>query len=249
MKQRFFTIISLVTLVALTLSCKKERKTNAPLPDTTPADFIVSGFDGNHAMQQTGTISIPVSITYVSGGPEAVALSIAGLPLNTLVSLLPQIDTPTYASTISFIAQGAPVGQYTVTLSATTAATTKTYSLTLNVDTILPNPALVLAGNFQETGVCVPSGNKVNNVQISVVPGGLYNKVKIRGLWTAAGNFEVEANTNPIDGTLIIAPQTMNSMTFSGTGTFNRDTFNLSYQVTNGGFVNDNCTTVLTRLP
>lgn len=239
----------IIPIVCCFLGCSKKESGGNPPPAKDSLTFSVSGFDGSKNMDQTDTITIPISVNYQSGMRQAVALAISGLPPNCFVAFSNQIDTPSYTCDIRLSAFGSPVGAYKVALTATTASRTLTYDLTLNIDTMLPNPALLLVGNYKETGACTPSGTKNNSVQIDVVPGGIYNKVQISGLWVTGGSFSIIADANPAAQSLSIPTQTSGPMSFTGAGTYTADSIYLNYRVSDGAFVQDTCQVILGRLP
>ena len=230
-------------------ACKKDKIVGGTPNNPDTMNFTVSGFN-NITIQQTDTVILPISVEHVSGGKKNVSLIISVLPQGLNLSYSTQIDTPTYTSNISFIANGVRTGDYPITLTATSSEFVKTYNMTLHVDTVLPNPALALVGTYLETGNCSASGAKNNNASVSIYNvNNNYNEIEIKDFWTTSGNIKVMAVINPASQTLTITPQQNGAVTISGSGTYTANTIELTYNVTDGSIVNDNCTTTLMRLP
>lgn len=231
-------------------ACKKDKIIGGTTDNTDTMDFAVSGFN-DITIQQTDTVVLPISVKHLSGGNKNVSLIISFLPQGINLNYSTQIDTPTYTSNISFIANSVRTGDYPITLTATSSEmVVKTYSMTLHVDTLLPNPALPLVGSYLETGNCSASGAKSNNASVSIYnANNNYNEIEIEDFWTTSGNIKVVAIINPATQTLTISPQQNGAITISGSGTITANGIELTYNVTDGNIVNDNCTTTLTRLP
>lgn len=245
---RFSSLLGLsVVFVLLFNACGKDKINPGNHTSNDTMRFAVSGFD-NATMQQNDTLELPISIEYISGDKRNVSLTISVIPEGMALKFEPQIDTPTYTSTISFIAHGVQTGTYNVTLTASSAEVVKTYNMTLQVDTSLPNPVLALAGNYLEGGPCSSSGQKSNNARVSIDNNNI-NKILIENFWTGSGAMDAVATVDPSTQSLVIDPQQVGLLTVSGTGTYTTNTIQLYYVVTDGNIVHDTCSTVLTKQP
>ncbi len=235
-------------ILLLIFSCNKPDNSNhATLqPDKDTLRFEVLNF-GDFSMKQTDTLPLLLSVHYVGGKKEAVALSLSGFPSGVVFSIIPQIDTPDFNTVITFFAQHAKAGDYPLTLLASTSRFSKAYSAVMHLDSIPANPAAALVGNYNETGNC-SSGSKNHPVRISLEASGLYNKIVIEKFWSPSGIYTINADLSPVAKTLSIPAQTSGGLTFSGSGSYTDTTLTVHYSVKDGGFVNDSCNTVLKRL-
>lgn len=247
MKKYFFYILLPFAFAA----CKKGNYTpnGSPNPKyNVPIQTNVTGIK-DISMKQSDAVEMPIKIDYVSGTKEPVSITITNLPDSVFVSIIPQLDTPNYSSVVRFVSMKADTGTTTVTLStaASKAASTKQYNFQL---TILPNPvnhALSLVGNYNAGGACVITGAINNTVSISAVPGYI-NRIKVEKIWTGTSNgYYFYADLNPTNKTISIPSQTNNGFLYSGNGTYNDSELNITYTLSDGNLVYDNCTSVLTK--
>ncbi len=101
--------------------------------DTPPPDFSISALPTSRTVNQKASTTYAVTIARVSGFPEAVNLSVTGLPSGTSGTFSP-IQTTGNSSTLS-ITTGTftPAGSYTLTITGTSGSLIHTTSVTLTV--------------------------------------------------------------------------------------------------------------------
>ncbi len=113
--------------------------TTAPPAPAPASDFAVSTPPGAVTAAQGADASIPVSITAENGFEGEVALSVSGLPAGATAAFAPASVPASGSSTLTVsVADGTPVGSYTLVVLATGGTVTRTATATL---VVTPAPA------------------------------------------------------------------------------------------------------------
>jgi hypothetical protein len=191
------------------------------------------------------TLDIPFTVKYLSGKKERAVLMVIHLPVSMTAGFAADIDTPTFATNLRLTTHGTDTGTYTIHLTASSTAREKSLDLQIKVVPNPVNPSLVLVGNYLELGPCTASGNISDTVTIATITNS-FNKIRLTGLWTGNTTTKIDADVDPVQHTLVIPPQVVNSATYSGNGSYSANQITINYRVTAGN-TTDSCTTVLNR--
>lgn len=126
MKKIFYASLAVTVLISTALSCKKKV--------TTPFTYIVNGLT-DITVAQNDSISVPVQVQTLTGSPEAVTLSLSGLPANMNATITPNTGTPNYNAVIKFKpSTSVPTGTTLITVNSNSSSTgTKPYNINLTV--------------------------------------------------------------------------------------------------------------------
>jgi hypothetical protein len=235
-------IICLLLAPMLIFSCKKDNNSGPQ----KPFDFTVSGFPDTVVAEQIDTLDIPLSIEYLTGSKERVVLMVSNLPVSMTAGFTADIDTPTFGTNLRLITHSTDTGLYSIRLTASSSKIEKHLDLQVHVVPNPVNPATTLVGNYLESGPCTTEGSISDTVTIATITNS-FNKIRLTGLWTGNTTTKIDADIDPVQHTLSIPPQVVNSATYSGYGTYSANQLTIYYEVTTATAA-DTCTTVLSRL-
>lgn len=238
----------LVSLAVIILGgCSKPSPTPEPYyePDYGDLKYIIQGVK-DVSMERIGQAQLTLFINRQEGKIEDVMMTVVGLPQGVTATFSPSISMPSFNTTLTIKALRAKEGTYKITVrgsSKTSGFTEKQMNIT-----ILPysNAAVGLEGQFNEGGMCTPSGAVGDTVDVVPVEG-VKNRINIKGFWSGVWSNMVYANLNVANKTLDIPSQTVNGVTINGTGTYDDNIMIVGYRI-KGFTVDDTCTSTFSRL-
>jgi len=100
-----------------------------------PFDFSISASPPTQKVTAGESTSYVIVVSLVSGTTQPVSLSLAGLPSGATYSFNPPSSAPTFQSTLEiYTTKTTKAGTYTLSLTASGGGTTKTASLTLEIE-------------------------------------------------------------------------------------------------------------------
>jgi|GEM_PF-1399191 len=238
----------LIPLFAVVLfSCKKNDPDLEPYYEPTYGDlkYLIQGVK-DVSMERIGQASVNIYINRQEGKIEDVMLTAINLPQGMSVTFSPNISLPSYNTTMVVKSTRVKEGVYEITVRGSSQTSGFT-DVKMKV-TILPyaNPADGQVGLFKEQGVCIPSGNVGDTVDV-VKDETIANKIRIKGFWSGVWTNAVDAFMNTSNKTFTIPVQNVNGLTINGTGTYDDDVMTINYRV-KGVTVNDTCSSTLTRI-
>ena len=244
--------LSVTIIAALVLAgCGKETNNKVSvLPENDTFHFAILPIS-DLSMLSRDTVTFTMSINAISGTPKPASINFLNLPVGLGANFSIQIDTPGFNSMVTMTAMDVVPGVYPVAVLAASAELSVRDTFYVEVKPVPVNPSLALVASYAESGQCTVTGPVSNNVTVQAYsPNGVFNQIKIKNFWSAAGQINAIAVINPADSSLIIAPQQFGQISVSGSGHYSLSgLINLSYSIQSGSFVFDTCTTVLARLP
>jgi hypothetical protein len=235
--------LSILFISILFLSCDRGKLSDMNT-NTGPLEYELTGLH-DVTLHQHDSIEIAVAVNYLSGVKQKVGLSVNNLVQHYVLDFSTQLDTPSFASTLKIITQGADTGVHSFQVLATGGGKTKSYNINVAVTTDPVNPASYFIGNLYETGICTNS-NPTNNLVTTYIPTGSFGKLHLTGLWVSGNTFQLDLYFNATNHTVSIPSQVSNGMTFTGAGTYNATSIQLAYTV-KGNFVNESCNVTLVK--
>ena len=123
MKKQIITPLILLLMLVL-FSCKKESQI---------FDYEINGI-GNLATNRGETKTIDVAVKTTEGTPEKVTLALKDVPDGITAAIETRQGLPNFTTPISFIiSQNTAMGEYDITLEATSASTVKTVIFKISV--------------------------------------------------------------------------------------------------------------------
>lgn len=218
-------LVLTILLSTVIFGCKKHK--------VTPFDYTISGI-GDISVEKEGATTMPVEIKHIKGDAEFVSLSITGLPKNVTATINPDHASGSFNPGIVFNANSMAVeGTYPLMITTYSISSYyRTYNFNLKV---VPSSGCVNGriGNYFVTSDCTVDSYYVHVVKDPY----LSNAIMIQNF----GNFTaypvnlhiiLDCTTKKIS----IPTQTEDStgLQFSGTGTFNGNIINLTYDVVDG---------------
>lgn len=242
-------ISSLLLLVLLSFSCKKNTLPLTPIHSDDTSDFTydISGLRDT-SLERTDEVRFVIFVERKTGKADNVVLSANDVPDGMTVSFDPiSADTASFYTTVVVRTERAKVGEYKINIKgASPRAGIKLRYITIKV---LPysNNATGLKGYFTENGNCSQKGTVNNEVSVEIDETGV-NKIIIKGLLSGVWSNDVKANIDPSNNTLDIPAQVINSVTYEGDGTYDDNKIVINYTV-KGATINESCTSTLTRNP
>jgi hypothetical protein len=233
MKKAMFAAAFLAVLVSVISSCKKKS--------TPPFTYSVTGLT-NIAVTAGDSATIPVHVTTLTGNAEDVILTVTGLPANVNGTITPNSGKPNYSAQLKIVAgNDAVAGTSAITLNATSPSTgAKPYSANLTVNP-KPDCSSDVEGIYTCTDVCT-QGNDAYTMVVSATS--IANKVMINNFY--GEGFDVAVTLDCNAHTVTIPNQTINGVTFSGSGTFNGSTMTIAYTVV-GQVASNSCTVTMSK--
>lgn len=227
-------------------SCSK-RNSDPLNPTGVSEDFKyeISGLSDT-SIERSGEVRFIINVNKVAGETERVNLTAIDLPDGMSVNFTSgNGEEAPYATSALITTTRTPVGDYNIKIrGAAPTAGIKDYPVAIKV---LPysNEAILLKGEFTESGACVQQGNVNHSVVITVVDT-VKNRILLKGLSSGTQTTEVYADVDASAKTITIPSQLQSFVTFEGSGTYDDNSININYTV-KGSAVNESCTTVLTR--
>ena len=126
--------------------------TTVTLTVIAPDDFLISASPASISVVQGQSGSSTVSTTVISGSPQPVSLSAAGLPAGATATFSPASVTAGGSSTMTISTAASTLsGAYTVTVTGAGTSATHTTSISLTVASPSSGPAFVQAAGASET--------------------------------------------------------------------------------------------------
>lgn len=123
--------------------------TGTPPPPPTTFDFALA-IGGNKSVTQGLSTSNAITATLVSGTSQSASFSASGFPTGTTGAFTQTTCSPTCSSTLNIsTAPSTPAGSYTVTVSASAGALTRTSSFVLTVGNSTTTPPPTGSADFQ----------------------------------------------------------------------------------------------------
>ncbi len=242
---------ALIGLFAITfLSCSKNNSNNNNNPyygeDFGPFTFKVENVRDT-MLEQSDEVVMIIQVKKLSGPAKDVQLTATDLPEGASVSFDPAVAKPPFNAIVKIKTDRVKTGTYPINLNAYHKETGIIASPILLTIKPYEKASTALVGNYDTEGACTPqTGSLTHDSKIEAVQGNS-SKVNIFGLWTSAWSVVIQANIIDVEkGILEIPSQVSGGLTYSGTGTFNRNTITINYTVS-GQVVNETCTTTMTR--
>ena len=126
--------------------------TTVTLTVIAPDDFLISASPASVSVVQGQSVSSTVGTTVISGSPQSVSLSAAGLPAGATATFSPASVTSGGSSTLTISTAASTLsGSYTVTVTGAGTSATHTTSISLAVTAPSSGPAFVQAAGASET--------------------------------------------------------------------------------------------------
>jgi uncharacterized membrane protein len=197
-----------------------------------PFNYTVNGVN-NVSVQQGNSGTLALAVKTLAGTPEAVNLSLTGLPAGATSNFSAASGTPDFNSTLTInTTNSVATGTYPLTLKSTSASTTaKTFTFNLVVTGTTSDCAQGAAGTYASQDSCTATAGA------PVVTKTGTNQIKIAGL---AGylTYTIDANAtiNCTNHTITIPSQAITAIpipgaTVSGTGTFTDNSMTIHYTI------------------
>ncbi len=99
-----------------------------------PFNFSLSVSSDSGLVQQGNSLTLPITVSLISGSSQSVSLSVSGLPSGAWAIFDQSSGTPTFTSTMNISTSSTtPAGTYVITLTASGEGLTRTASYTLTV--------------------------------------------------------------------------------------------------------------------
>jgi hypothetical protein len=242
--------ITIALSTVLLWGCSKDNSSNSNNPyygpDYGPFTYKVDNVRDT-SLEQSSEVIMIIQVEKLSGPAENVQFSATGLPEGATVTFDPGTALPPYNAIVKIKTERVPVGTYDINIEAynKTSGIIR-YPMTL---TIRPytKPSTALIGAYNTTGACTPqTGAFEHNSKIEAVEGNS-SRVNLFGVWSPSWNTIVYADITDVqNGTFVIPSQEASGNTYTGSGTFDRNTITINYTV-KGVVVNETCTTTMTR--
>ncbi|MCB0697675.1 MAG: hypothetical protein KDC07_09940 [Chitinophagaceae bacterium] len=238
-------VLAVISIVAV-ISCGKDTPLSPYVPeDSGKFDYKVNGLKDT-SLERIGEVRSLIFVEKLAGKSETVLLTGEDLPEGMEVRFDPvNSEKPSFNTSMVIKNVRVKEGTYKIKIKGA-SATAGIDNYYINV-TVLPytNPADGLAGSFTETGACSTKGSVNDNVNI-VSDDTVKNRIHIKGLFSGVMTNIIYANIDPKTNTLDIPVQTVNSVSYSGDGTYDDDKLIINYTVS-GITINESCTSTITR--
>lgn len=196
-------------------------------------------------LHQHDSTEISVELKYLNGNRDDAGLSVNNLIPGYVLLFTPQLDTPSFFSTLKIKTNTLDTGTKSFQILATGSKKTKAYNINVHVIVDSLNPALAFVGSLLENGIC-SNNSPNNNLVLGYIPTGSFAKIHLTGMWLGGNFYEVDAYFNGLNQSISIPAQMTNGLTFSGTGTYSGNTIQLTYTIS-GPLVNESCTVTLVK--
>ncbi len=241
----YITALALISIFAV-ISCGKDTPLTPHIDDDSGKfDYRITGLQDT-SLERTDNVRYLIFVEKLSGKAETVILSAEDLPEGMEVIFDPAnaVQAP-FNTTMVIKTLRVKEGDYKIRIKGASATAGIDY-FNVNVK-VLPysNEAVGLKGDYTETGVCSPKGNINDNVSI-VVDETTENRIYIKGIFSGVMTNEVYADIDPKTKTLTIPLQKVNSVDYSGDGSYDDDKLVINYTIS-GITINESCTSTLTR--
>lgn len=238
--KHYFFLLSIIILA----SCGKGTLSDNSNPNLGNLDYELTGVH-DVTLHQHDSTEMTVEMKYLSGNKDIVGLSANNLVQGYVLAFSPQLDTPSFFSTLKIKTATIDTGVKTFQILATGSKKTKAYNINIHVIADTLNPALAFAGSLFETGTC--TNNSPNNSLVTgYVPVGSIGKLHLTGLWLGGNAYEVDLYFNGANQSISLPTQVSNGLTFTGSGTYNGTTIQLTYTIS-GPLVNESCTVTIVK--
>ena len=230
-------LIAVALFAFVFIKCKKSS-------DSPKLTYIVNGFtDVNVRQYADTTFYLPVIVEFQSGTQEPVTLTPSGMPTGITASPTTISGTPTYNTVIQFNVKNVAPGSYPVTITSSSASTSKksyTFNVIVNAS---PDCASILVGSYKAKNACAPTID-TNGFNANIITTGNANQ-----LYIPLDALDVYVDVNCSAGTLTIVPRSTSYYSISnGTGTITSNTIVLNYTIVeNFTHTTSTCTTTYTR--
>lgn len=238
-----FVSSSLIALV----SCGGDSTLLSPyVPDDSgPFNYEIKGLRDTF-MERIGETRYMILVDKLSGKSEDVLLSGQNLPDGMEVYFDP-VNNAQPSFNTGLVIRSKRVKEGTHRINIRGASPTSGLKDNFIEVTIKPytNHADGLVGGFTETGLCSPSGNVNDNVNI-IADETVKNRIHIKGLFSGVMTNIIYADLDPATNTLVIPSQVQNFLTYEGDGTFDDDKIVINYTI-KGAVVDETCTSTLQR--
>ena len=236
--KRTSVIFAAILMAFVFIKCKKS-------PDSPKLTYIVNGFtDVNVRQYADTTFFLPVTVEFQNGTQEPVSLTPSGMPSGITASPTTISGTPTYSTVIQFNVMDVAPGTYPVTITSSSASTSKkAYTFNVIVRSS-PNCTDILEGLYKARDASSPYlDSSVYNSYVTTSTNA--NQLYI-GLYDMHVNFDVNCSI----GTLTMENANTAYYHFTnGSGTFTGSTMVLNYTITNVlTSVQHSFTTTLTKI-
>lgn len=237
----------LIAVAALMTGCSKSNVNNNPYYGDDYGDFkyTINGTKDT-AIEQNGEANILLTLTKTSGSTEDVNLSLTGVPANVTATIEPITAKPPFVALLRIVSKRAAVGSYPIVITGRSKTTGNTvHSLNLNIKAYT-NAAYAVEGVCGTIGACTPQTGALTHEANVVVSTAALNRVEIHGFWSDSWSNVVYADLNPVNKTVTIPSQTVNALTFEGSGTYTEGSMHINYTV-KGPLVDEACDITYTR--
>lgn len=234
----------LLLLLFVAYGCKKDSS-NQPKGQL---EFDLVGLR-DIVIEQSDTLEIPFEVKYLKGVNSTVTV-VPISQFNKMSVLISNMQgVPSFNSVLRLVSFGQDTGEYVLTVRTSwtdlSNPPTKDYSISLKVVPNPVNPALAILGNYVETGSCSGAGSISHSVVVSEVKP-FFNRINIKGLYAGGSFYNIKADIDPANQTLVIFPQEDQGMTFVGVGNYAANQISLNYQLSDG-MISDSCYTLLSK--
>lgn len=216
--------VGVFALAATLYSCKKSSDTNT--------NFKVDGVQDVTVAPRTSDITLQVYITYSGSIKESVGLSLEGMPTGCRFSIDNAQGTPPFTAIIRFKDTAVVPGNYPLNLiciGSETGKQTYAFNLIANAE---KDYRSTFVGTYSKS---LSSCDQSHHYTIKITPAEEINKIYLSNL-DNAGTL-IYGSIFDSGQTIVIPEQTINGITFSGTGypSYNNNcTFHLTKSDPNG---------------
>ncbi len=238
--------ISLALLVASSFiyGCTKTTTEyyTTTAPQTDDSVYVISGLT-DISLTRNSKDSLMFSITKPLNKQDRVTMAVSGLPNGVAAVITPNGGYPPFDAKIVFEAKEIAVGDYPLTITASTdAGVLKTFNIVLHVS-LKSDCSGEIAGSFVATNLCTTSGSQTSSVFISQT--GTKNKVQISNLWPLFNTFTATVDCS--NSNIVIPSQVLqfSTDTISGSGTYNADSVSITYTIKYSGGGSETCGAIL----
>lgn len=237
--------ISLALLVASSFiyGCTKTTTEyyTTTAPQTDDSVYVISGLTDLN-LYRNSKDSLMLSITKPLNKQDRVTMAVSGLPTGVTATITPNGGYPPFDAKIVFTAKEIAVGDYPITVTASTdAGILKTFSIILHV-TLKSDCSGEIVGSYVATSLCSTSGSQTNSVFIGQTS--TKNRVQFSNLWPLFNTFTADVNCS--NSNIVIPSQVLqfSTDTISGGGTYNEDSVVITYTIKYSGGGSETCSTV-----
>jgi hypothetical protein len=235
-----FVILSILIISACTKGTVK-----IPVSYSVETENSATGIVEDVYVPQTGTYHMHIAVKFLEGNNrDSVTVRLSGLPTTIMSNMDSMKAQPTYIADFALTTNGAPLTDYTATISSTAPGTTpKTY--TLHIHIVPADCSAYVSGNYSGSNACT-ARNYTYNVNVATTSQANTVAITNFGGYNSTGITYATINCN--HDSLYINSQTVDGVTIQGQGTFTGTGMTIWYTANNvptGG--DETCVATFTR--